>query len=387
MSLWIAQCFVYALTVVVCVMLKPSQSQVCSTEKMENITLDIKRAFSKGIQGNEPIFTASPEACINICCLGGKIGGNKVCNYIVFNTKKKHNYPNCYLFYYPTKEIFPARQVLGLVTYRIIHGIPKPAPSTAIVFQPTTNSHFLSAEIAMLDPYSATNPSHDSDHLQKPTSSNRMETLDHSDRIDGYSQHPKEEMGNISEIPASHKINNLLPPSTVRTVQHTVPITEAPVKLLVATTGSQTGTDAAVSSHVSPGRTTTARSATAYHVNTLLVNPRSPSVFNPSVVSGSSAGKISQLPFSLSTKHFSSFQYNHLNNEQENKNGDKPDGGASKKHHLFSGDQSILFAALLLGVIFLLLVTVLVGRRMLESLQQRQYTRLDYLINGMYASV
>nr|XP_008109574.1 PREDICTED: MANSC domain-containing protein 1 [Anolis carolinensis]XP_016849410.1 PREDICTED: MANSC domain-containing protein 1 [Anolis carolinensis] len=386
MSFWIAKCFAYALAVVVCVMLKESQSQVCSTEKMENITFNIKMAFSKGIQGKEPIFTSSAEACINICCLGGKIGGNKVCNYVVFNTKRKGNYPNCYLFYYPTKDIFPARQVLGLVTYRIIHEIPKPAPSTSIVFQPTVNGHFMSAEIAMLNPHSTTNPSRDSDHLQKPIASNRMETLDYSDRIDGRPQ-PKEDVRNVSAITTPNKISNLLPPSIVKPVQHSAPIIEAPVKLLVVTTISQTGIDAAVSSHVSAGHTATARSATAYDRNTLLVNPGSPSVFHPSAASGSSASKINHLPFSLPTKHSSSLQSIHLNNEQENKDYDKPDEGPGKKHALFSGDQSILLAALLLGVILLLLVTVLVGRKMLESLQQRQYTRLDYLINGMYASM
>ncbi|XP_042745812.1 MANSC domain-containing protein 1 [Lagopus leucura] len=50
-------------------------------------------------------------------------------------------------------------------------------------------------------------------------------------------------------------------------------------------------------------------------------------------------------------------------------------------------DKSRLVVALLFGVIFLLLVIALTGKKMHESLQKRQYTRLDYLINGMYADV
>ncbi|NWV40054.1 MANS1 protein, partial [Grantiella picta] len=51
------------------------------------------------------------------------------------------------------------------------------------------------------------------------------------------------------------------------------------------------------------------------------------------------------------------------------------------------GERSSLVAALVFGVIFLLLVIVLTGKKIHESLQKRHYTRLDYLINGMYADV
>ncbi|NWI30491.1 MANS1 protein, partial [Sula dactylatra] len=51
------------------------------------------------------------------------------------------------------------------------------------------------------------------------------------------------------------------------------------------------------------------------------------------------------------------------------------------------GEKSSLVAALLFGVIFLLLVIALTGKKIHESLQKRHYTRLDYLINGMYADV
>ncbi|NXM17591.1 MANS1 protein, partial [Ploceus nigricollis] len=51
------------------------------------------------------------------------------------------------------------------------------------------------------------------------------------------------------------------------------------------------------------------------------------------------------------------------------------------------GEKSSLVAALFFGVIFLLLVIVLTGKKIHESLQKRHYTRLDYLINGMYADV
>ncbi|XP_069719444.1 MANSC domain-containing protein 1 [Phaenicophaeus curvirostris] len=51
------------------------------------------------------------------------------------------------------------------------------------------------------------------------------------------------------------------------------------------------------------------------------------------------------------------------------------------------GEKNSLVAALFFGVIFLLLVIALTGKKIHESLQKRHYTRLDYLINGIYADV
>ncbi|NXY49026.1 MANS1 protein, partial [Ceuthmochares aereus] len=51
------------------------------------------------------------------------------------------------------------------------------------------------------------------------------------------------------------------------------------------------------------------------------------------------------------------------------------------------GEKNSLIAALLFGVIFLLLVIALTGKKIHESLQKRHYNRLDYLINGIYADV
>jgi len=64
-----------------------------------------------------------------------------------------------------------------------------------------------------------------------------------------------------------------------------------------------------------------------------------------------------------------------------------PEGVLRRKGGVQLGEKSSLVAALLFGVIFLLLVIALAGKKIHESLQKRHYTRLDYLINGMYADV
>ncbi|KAM4746966.1 MANSC domain-containing protein 1 isoform 1-T2 [Rhinophrynus dorsalis] len=47
-------------------------------------------------------------------------------------------------------------------------------------------------------------------------------------------------------------------------------------------------------------------------------------------------------------------------------------------------DKSGLFAALVFGVVFLVVVIALVSRKVAEARRRHRYTKLDYLINGMY---
>jgi len=43
-----------------------------------------------------------------------------------------------------------------------------------------------------------------------------------------------------------------------------------------------------------------------------------------------------------------------------------------------------LIAALIFGIIFFVTVLVLVGKRCYDGWQRRHYSKIDYLINGMY---
>lgn len=52
--------------------------------------------------------------------------------------------------------------------------------------------------------------------------------------------------------------------------------------------------------------------------------------------------------------------------------------------HSVSEDVSGLVAALVFGVVFLLVVIGLIGRKVSEARRRHQYNKLDYLINGMY---
>lgn len=236
------------------------------------------------------------------------------------------------------------------------------------------------------DSHRLTSPSNQSGPLQKSITSEMMEILahiqKHLDAIDGHSLHPKIKGLNHSkslDSSSMHDITNTLPPVVINTVPHLVPAVQTTVKLPSLTTGAQAGSVAVMAPRVSPSNAKTTGSTTFDHRSPDLatVIPRrstTPVASTLDLFLSSPPSKIT--PASLPDIHFSDGPL-----ELE---GSGPNRTLDKTHF---GDKSVLFAALFFGVMFLLFATVLVGRKMLESLQQRRYTRLDYLINGMYTSV
>ncbi|NXJ62398.1 MANS1 protein, partial [Rostratula benghalensis] len=111
----------------------------------------------------------------------------------------------------------------------------------------------------------------------------------------------------------------------------------------------------------------------------------------PTVVSSNDTSPVTLLSFSGFTHPASDSPMSFQNSPQDYDPSDSesylPESFLGGKDVVQLGEKSSLIAALLFGVIFLLLVIALTGKKIHESLQKRHYTRLDYLINGMYADV
>ncbi|NXS93968.1 MANS1 protein, partial [Jacana jacana] len=132
--------------------------------------------------------------------------------------------------------------------------------------------------------------------------------------------------------------------------------------------------------------TTNSRSATT---PSGLRTPTTPP--EPTVVSSNDTSHVTLLSFSgfaLPTSDSPmSFQNNPQGYDPPDSESYLPESFLGGKGVVQLGEKSSLIAALLFGVIFLVLVIALTGKKIHESLQKRHYTRLDYLINGMYADV
>ncbi|NXF38012.1 MANS1 protein, partial [Nyctibius bracteatus] len=171
------------------------------------------------------------------------------------------------------------------------------------------------------------------------------------------------------------------PPAVNTTGKPGIPaatITVTHVPLSSPTTSASTSTTKRV--------TTNSRSATAPS------GPRTPAIPpDPTVVSSNDISHVTLLSFSGFTLSTSDSPTASQNNPQDYDPSDSesylPESLLRGKGVVQLGEKSSLVAALLFGVIFLLLVIALTGKKIHESLQKRHYTRLDYLINGIYADV
>ncbi|NXF46250.1 MANS1 protein, partial [Oceanites oceanicus] len=155
----------------------------------------------------------------------------------------------------------------------------------------------------------------------------------------------------------------------------TIAVTHVP--LSSPTTSASTSTTKQV--------TTNSRSATTPSgLRTPAIPPK------PTVVSSNDTSHVTLLSFSgfaLSTSNSPTASQNDIQGYDSDSENYLPESVLRGKGVIQLGEKSSLVAALLFGVIFLLLVIALTGKKMHESLPKRHYTRLDYLINGMYADV
>ncbi|KAM6436660.1 MANSC domain-containing protein 1 isoform 1-T4 [Liasis olivaceus] len=358
MALQTAGCLACLSAVLFSVMIKPSQTQRCSSEKMEDFMIYIPAAFSKGIRGTDPINTPSWEACVNACCLK-KIAGDKTCNYVVFNTKMKGGSPNCYRFYYPAKEACPVKPALGLVTFRIIEGqeIPRPSPSLSELPHPTANRSLASPRAAGFD---LARPLGGLDSLPRAFKKEKIfAPAEHPlGKVDGPSQHPKAGRTNDVEAFGSSLVQRSS--SAANSIQQS-----APVKLPLATLGSQTSRMAIrMSASHAPLSAPYARKTKVARLH-----PRKAALSQPLLPSKTQTHYFSSLSATLPTPNSSAaVRDSHLSNGQFSLEGYSPEGSPGRQVDPRLSNQRFILATLFIAVL-LLLLTVLIGGKMLDSLK------------------
>ncbi|KAM9640924.1 MANSC domain-containing protein 1 [Morphnus guianensis] len=214
-------------------------------------------------------------------------------------------------------------------------------------------------------------PEHSSTTLTPlPTSTTRLESRTTS-------LHP----GGAERTPVTTTTTTAtFPPTATARAKPGVPATS------IATTRVPLSSPATSSTSTIKQMTTNSRSATTpLGLRTSAVPPE------PTVVSSNNTSQVTLLSFSGFAPSTSDSPMASQNEPQGYDPSDSgsylPESVLRGKGVVQLGEKSSLVAALLFGVIFLLLVIALTGKKISESLQKRHYTRLDYLINGMYADV
>ncbi|XP_008933494.1 PREDICTED: MANSC domain-containing protein 1 [Merops nubicus] len=426
----------------------PSLGQECSAEKMENAIIDIDLSLPRGVRGSEPAYAPTAEACLRACCAGRQLSGDKECNLMIFDDRRTSTQPNCYLFYCPSTEACPMKPATGLVSYKITRDTHA---SEDIPFKSedfSSDGYSLSSSAGAFLSHRQTGHQNHAAGLQQSVFHQAPEHQSHAGKHLGNTQFhtvfPESQRAKHPESldPISgQKVTNLLPnassavgnlsalfPTTQSSVPEPSSTTSAP--LSTSTTQLESHTTSMSIGGVNPAAVTTtaatfpplvttrakpgvpATSITVTHVplssptsafttKQVTVNSKSATVPSglrtpdippePTVISSNHTSQVTLLSFS----GFTLFTNDSSMASQNDPEGYDPSDSESYlpgnilrgKGVIQLAEKSSLVAALLFGIIFLLLVIALTGKKIHESLQKRHYTRLGYLIDGMYTDV
>ncbi|KAM4840289.1 MANSC domain-containing protein 1 [Urocitellus parryii] len=421
----------YTLVIICFLTLRLSASQNCLTKSLEDVVIDIQSSLSKGIRGNEPTYTITQEDCINSCCSTKNITGEKACNLMIFDTRKTAKQPNCYLFFCPSEEACPLKPAKGLMSYRIIRDFPS-LTRTDLPHQKLAQEDDLfhgqssQAVTPTLPPLTGNLKPTDllwRDALsQKSGSPGQLQKLFKTDqtttRVSVYKENVHSQNSPFSsELEIAHPLPKnaatfpapgaaaaslpdtsvplkpavLLPTSTsVRpsaTFQPWVVTTAPPVTTV---TSQQTRapistvfTHAMVTPQV---KTTVAVPITIFQASTDLTGTSETVPFREMLTSNIRSGHKSAT-FSLSDVESSA-----TNKTAFQDNGKASVGGSSlsrvpESPYSLPFEKWLLMGTLLFGVLFLVIGLIILGRMLSESLRRKRYSRLDYLINGIYVDI
>ncbi|XP_077612585.1 MANSC domain-containing protein 1 [Crocuta crocuta] len=437
----------YTFVMICFLTLRLSTGQNCPTTSLEDVVIDIQSSLSKGIRGNEPIHTLTQEDCVNSCCSTKNITGDKACNLMIFDTRKTTRQPNCYLFFCPSEEACPLKPAKGLMSYRIIRDFPAPATTHLPSRESTQEGSRLvrgqSPQAVTPTPPPVIRSSEPTGSLRQGALLRKLGSSHHSEKLfeidqasPQFSAYKEKGHSQSSRFSSEQNRAHLLPekvttrPATVAVSSPRItsatpepafaPTANAPVipsvtsepegvpsapPLAVATSQPPTSllstvlaravvtpkasvtTTAAISNTIfeaptdgkGPPETVPVRDISDLSLNT-------EDAYNPATLS------LSTVASSAATLLLSNVDSSAPNQTASQENGKASPGGSSLKsvpesQHSLPFEKWLLIGTLLFGVLFLAIGLVLLGRIFSESLRRRRYSRLDYLINGIYVDI
>lgn len=390
--------------------------QNCLTKSLEDVVIDIQSSISKGIRGNEPIHTAAQEDCIGACCSTQDIAGDKSCNLMIFDTRKKDRQPNCYLFFCPSEDACPLKPAKGLVSYRLFRDFPLTRANSSLQKLTQEESLLLgrtspgvTPEVARPAGYPKPTTGLFGKDLSSPKST-ASEHLHKAIKFDEASTQLPEGQSHPQSI-QELKVVRLLPKTEM------TPSTTVAAAPLQTRTVSATPKPAVLLASVSvTPKTSNKEATTAPLVATVASKPPGAPVSTgfPPVVTHQAAltafsrahtdskGILDTAPFQGDSKLTSGTEHgkSSLSTSESSitdqaaswGDGRVGVGGASlnrglKSQRGLSFEKWLLIGTLLFGVLFLVIGLILLGRILVESLRRKRYSRLDYLINGIYVDI
>ncbi|XP_072510026.1 MANSC domain-containing protein 1 [Notamacropus eugenii] len=431
----------YAFVMICALMPTQSISLSCHTKSLEDVVIDIQSSLANGIRGIEPIHTETQEDCINFGCLTKNITGNKECNLIIFDARKATKQPNCYLFYCPSEEACPLKPAKGVMTYRKLkdfsplHTADLPHPDA------TPKSFYLTGKSSqgVRNPAQLTTQLNHTNILPKATVFQKFEFQDNlgkevnksnklSSQLPAYKNKGDPQS---SEISSKQKVANVLsenvivfPSKAAATSQSIVPTAAVPATLqstipplMPSSISQQLAVFSKVTTEPQPVSSTTAattpKSLTLAVSTAFTTTTRQPSIMTKTATTTmpreATSMKVTSetvqfnetINYPISNngdfKYSSTFPTSSVDSLAKNKIvshengrlglGNSPLDTVPRNTFHLQFEKWTLIGTLFCGLLFLVIGLILLGRKLSESLQRKKYSRLDYLINGIYVDI
>ncbi|XP_004611437.2 MANSC domain-containing protein 1 [Sorex araneus] len=408
--------------------LRPAGGRQCLSQSLEDVVIDIQSSLARGVRGSEPTHTPGPQECIASCCSTRNISGDKACNLMIFDTRKTINQPNCYLFFCPSADACPLKPAKGLRSYRVIEE-PLSSPTRPELSSPGRWDQAAPSS----SPPTARGSSKPADVLREDVSSQTSGTSGHLEKLlPGGSASP----GVLGSEGEAHPPSSHFSPEPTKALLE--PENGAALSTPAATATRRPPTSAS-RPPAAPGIPSVARPQAATAAGPVTTVPTQPPTGLPATVwtgavtsaparptmtamtrgtgtRGTGATATSQAttglqgaPHVVPFPETSSLPWNSgatheavtlppsrvdsapASETSSGKAGQRLgaaslDRGPGGRYSL-PFDKWLLVGSLVLGVLFLAIGLVLMGRKFVESLHRKRYSRLDYLINGIYVDI
>ncbi|XP_036617440.1 MANSC domain-containing protein 1 [Trichosurus vulpecula] len=427
--------------VMICALM-PTQSisLSCRTKSLADVMIDIQSSLANGIRGIEPIHTETQEDCINFGCLTKNITGNKECNLIIFDARKATKQPNCYLFYCPSEEACPLKPAKGVMTYRILKDFSPLHKSDLPHPDATPKSYYLTGKSSqgVMDPAQLTTQLNHTNILPKATVSQKLElqdnlekTVNKSDELSSHlpvyksKGHPQSSELSLKQNVANVLSENVIvfPSKAGTTSQSIVPTTPVPATLqstipplMPSTISQRLFVPLKVTTEPQPVSSTTTAStpqSPTPTISTAFTTTTSQPTITTKTASTTMPSEATSMKVTLETVQFKettnypisnngdfkysstfpssvdSFAVNKIASHENGRLGlgkPPPNNVPRNRFHL-QFEKWTLIGTLFCGLLFLVIGLILLGRKLSESLQRKKYSRLDYLINGIYVDI
>lgn len=403
-----------------------SCSQKCVPHLLPDMVINISQAVAHGARFTDPLRVSSAEECLSACCMQRDRGGD--CNLLVFDARKGPGLQNCYIFHCPTMTSCPLSPQVGVLSYsfwsepshprkpdtKFSDGGKTPVSAVsdrdhkrpgAVVASQVSAKHYTKEEPADAPKSIASELLHLADKIDR-----HLEEMESKSEDDLQRHRPSPTTAIAPNTVPAHKEAKKVPADAKAVKPGRDKKLEVPKTYFPAEVTRQAGTTSTIGT-AAPQPVTRKKAVPTLPPQDVsgakkvpgsakaspkkVDDPSPPHTQGPELTGAHQPPKRVTHPAPVRTSPREGADERSTGDQGETPGRALPETRPSQEPAVdleeaprdappSREDKSGLVAALVFGVLFVMVVIGLVSRKVSEARRRHRYTKLDYLINGMY---